>query len=163
MRTVCLLLLALVALVADSHYIMHACTLEGTSPATQYLRCAVSGGYECIGETGARIPCPPPPPTDAEVIARRTRNVVAAYEREEADKAAAYYSENILPLIEAHLAALPDRLRSGNLDGLAARELTVAWPVGTSKPMRNAVMDLLQKQGFITLANENLLLVKWPH
>lgn len=117
------------------------------------------------GDTGERVPCPtpPPPPKDAEGIASRTRIAVAAYEREEADKAAAFYTDKILPLLDAHLAGLPDRLRAGNVDALSAHELTVAWPVGTSKAMRKAVVDLLQRQGFDTEANENLLLVKWPH
>jgi hypothetical protein len=98
---------------------------------------------------GCAPPPPPPPPKDAEGIAARTRALVAAFEREEAAKAAAFYKEHVLLRIEAHLAALPKMLASGALEPGLAPMVLVDWPANGTMTMRREVCARLKEQGFV--------------
>jgi hypothetical protein len=102
-----------------------------------------------MGGGGAGCAPSPPPPKDAEGIAARTRALVAAFEREEAAKAAAFYKEHVLLRIEAHLAALPKMLASGALEPGLAPMVLVDWPANGTMTMRREVCARLKEQGFV--------------
>jgi hypothetical protein len=100
-------------------------------------------------------PCPSPPPKDAEAIAARTRAIVAAFEREEGAKAAAFYKEHIVPRLEEHLAALSRMLAAGALEPILANTLLVDWPANGTKTMRREVCARLKEQGFECIEGTN--------